>query len=918
MLQSNNIRGVASAMFCIAAVVHCSGAGFLVPGTNHLERLEVEEGYAAERKVAVPLVRANADAVETNVLSASGVEHMVIWETGEKRKVIDVSIPYGLKADDEIPLALRGGGMQTASRIAVVAPVANSPTNPWWIGERRGEALGWGEWTMDIAAATGKVAATAGKAYTIIYFSGVLWCPWCQGLENGVFKTDAFKAWCITNRVSLVVLDNPRRSTIDHISGDRPYMVSDVPDGKPPTLLRYEGGKNNVIGKMVSGASYLSRKSIPLDAAEAKLQENHTLGYRGGAFAAPEAWRTSYPTLILLKKNGAVAGRLNYYAPTTTEFDANENMARLDDLIRLADGNGEADNYAATTTRSIKCGESTAKCRFQINDRTEVFEIENIPEGAVEFKITNNTADRPILLSVMRVSDDIQDEIASGTNAVTCTLNGDGEGHLFLKASAFGETVKYGANTAFRADIESTIIVRQDSESECSTMFYAGFNCKMPLSSNVCSIPSSGKVRMKILSGKMPSGVKFAYNAETGGAMFAGVAKKAGEYCVSCSFNGGDATELSFTVKDPAAENPNLSKAWSATLPLLHRSEVRPNEVAGTITLSAKANNSIAAKYICSATGKPISFKGRWDGITKGTATTELTAKSGERLILALASDGTISATMHDAHYESILESGVCMANTDYACKSFGGTYTVALPEAHDTAGAGYLTLSISADTGMVKWKGMLANGQTINGTSMLSTDLIGIGLVPVFKVTSKCTISALLALRPNAGAASSRRAVRLAEGTEAFWVANGTVHRCKAYGSWYAQPDSIADLCLESSLPTSLQLRIGPHLESVTATAMGFDLGSKESGLRLSCKKKDGVFKGAGRLEIGGRSVTVKYAGVIIPGWYDCGCELSDSGDKFPIELSLPFAIGSAYYTDRTDGITTRQNLAVKIGEPE
>ena len=57
----------------------CSGGGFLVPGTNSLDCLEIEEGYATDRKVTVPLVRDAGLPAEIEILSANGVNHQVEW-----------------------------------------------------------------------------------------------------------------------------------------------------------------------------------------------------------------------------------------------------------------------------------------------------------------------------------------------------------------------------------------------------------------------------------------------------------------------------------------------------------------------------------------------------------------------------------------------------------------------------------------------------------------------------------------------------------------------------------------------------------------------------------------------------------------------------------------------------------------------
>ena len=916
----------AAGVFACAASLAFGETRFIVPGTDSHERLEVEEGYAAGRIVCVPLERDDGLPAGCDMLSAAGVDYPVAWAAGETKKYVSVALPGGIRAGGEVPLALHpeSGGDSLTNRIAIVSPVANSLSNPWWVGERTAASLGWGEWTMDVDAATNKASKAGGAAFTLIYFSGVLWCPWCQGLESGVLGTAAFKAWCRRNQVSLAVLDNPRRSATDHVKGDRPYVVSSVPDGAPPTLLRYESGRNNVIGRMVSGASYLSRKGISPIAAEAKLQDNHTLGYRGGAFAAPEAWRTSYPTLILVRKDGMIAGRFNYYAPTTTSFDHDENMARLDDLLRLASGSGEMDNYVSTTTRSLLCGGLSASCTFQINDKTEVFRLASLPAGTVEFRVSGKTADRPVQLSVIRLADGGEQEtLATGTDAVVCSFGADEAAPVFLKLVAFAATEKYGADTTFRLDVESAVV--EAPEEECSAALYVGFNAAASFSTNVCSVSPSGKIKVKVLSGKMPSGVKLVYDQATKKIVLSGIAKKPGEYHVEYAFEGAldEASSLAFTVKDPAVENSALSKAWKVTLPLLRRREDGLREMGGVLDISAKANNSISAKYASAPSGKIVFFKGRWSSMVGGIAAAELEAKGGETLSVMLAADGQIEARIKADSHSNGYDSGALVANIDGLGAAFGGSYTVALPEAVGNAGSGYLTLSVGNRDGKVKWKGMLANGQSVSGSAVMISGSDGLGVVPVFRATSKWFVSALLAVRPNAGEASTRRAVRLADGTVAVWSVGGAVHDCKAWGSWFGDVDSIARLCLESSISTTLNLWFGDGalsmpLADVNATASTIELARKDASLRLSCRKKDGVFKGAVKFDINGKRMTAKYAGVLIPGWYDCGCEIPDPADSFNIAESVPFAVGTAFYADKTSGDAGRRSVAVQIGEKE
>ena len=114
----------------------------------------------------------------------------------------------------------------------------------------------------------------------------MLWCPFCKTLEEKILNDEKFGKWAKENKVSLVVLDNPKRSADDKKDKNGNLISVGVKaNGNPPTLLRFAEAKG------VSGAEYLSRKMIATSDAEAVLQRNHNLCYQDGELAAPESLR---------------------------------------------------------------------------------------------------------------------------------------------------------------------------------------------------------------------------------------------------------------------------------------------------------------------------------------------------------------------------------------------------------------------------------------------------------------------------------------------------------------------------------------------------------------------------------------------------------------------------------------------------
>lgn len=456
------------------------------------DRLEAEIGTTGQ--VTIPLMRdeAVASVAASNRVVAvypdgKVVTNVVEWAKDETEKGLVIDIPSTLTTPDAkiglVVLDDAGKVVGKTNHVTMVEQQASSPTNPLWLNE----TIDWGDWSMDLDAV--KAKAGVGEAvlsgarlqaappggYAFVFFTGALWCPWCQGLDAGVFETDEFKTWARDNRAVFALLDNPKRSETDQISA-APYVVSGIPNGQPPTLLRYAAGTNSFLGRMMSGASYLSRKGIAVgdtntpDTAEWVLQRNHTLGYRGGEYCAPEAWRSGYPTLILLKRDGTVAGRFKGYSENDAahdhEYDTAENIARLNDLLLLAEDGDERANYVTTTPNTIVCGGATARTKMQINDSVKAFRLASTPNGKVTFSAkayasvdADEPIDRELVLTLVQLrGDGTQTVLDCATNGtVTCAATAGAE-NLYLKVSAYVTAKKYGpASTVFFAQAESLV-----------------------------------------------------------------------------------------------------------------------------------------------------------------------------------------------------------------------------------------------------------------------------------------------------------------------------------------------------------------------------------------------------------------------------------------------------------------------------
>ena len=354
-------------------------------------------GEIATTAVEVSLTRTNSQAVAmaaTNTLivdypSGASFTNTIAWAKGDEATNVTVAIDgvYGLAAaGDKVSVTLKDDAGKNVDKtdITLVAEPENSPKNPRWIGERTAETLGWGEWTMDIDAATNKVAAYNGskgalkapsgsdRAYSLLLIGGPLWCPDCINLEERLFTTGAFKTWAAERKVACVAID------------EAPFARSSGTTTAPTLLSREVDPKT---GK--SGADYISRKMVPVTGAgttNAAFVIERNLGYvmndtEHGGYCTPDnteskgntgTWKTGVPCVIVLRDDGSVAGRLYQFSndfrdASRTNTPAETLVRRLDEMLDQIDDPGEDLNDSRRTTRD------TVGMRVEVAGRTLSF-----------------------------------------------------------------------------------------------------------------------------------------------------------------------------------------------------------------------------------------------------------------------------------------------------------------------------------------------------------------------------------------------------------------------------------------------------------------------------------------------------------------------------------------------------------------
>ena len=308
---------------------------------------------------------------------------------------------------------------------------------------------------------------------------------------------------------------------------------------------------------------------------------------------------------------------------------------------------------------------------------------------------------------------------------------------------------------------------------------FTGFDAAGALAPQaVYNLRGSAKPKIKKVSGRLPSGVRFRY--VDGKVALSGKAKKA-EACtyvfsIQQKCNGvlfeGPEIVLSFNVVSASDASQGgcalLNRALKATVPLLS-ADAGDGTVAGVLEFSATARNRIRAKYTNLSRAK-VTFLGTWSAIDEGTAWASLAA-AGKRLALELANDGRIKAVLTDPSLSAPLESPDGLkAGVGSHAAAFAGAYAVDLSgTSGDDADGGSINIKKITAVGKVSWNGTLGNGARISGTAFAMQDVDGCCIVPVFKVKAKDYLTAVLSISRGTPEGAQGK-VAPYEGTKVVW----------------------------------------------------------------------------------------------------------------------------------------------------
>lgn len=342
----------------------------------------------------------------------------VSWTAGQSEQTLelDISAFASAKAGTKLKLqVVDGSNVVQSVRTVTFVDGENTSENPLWLGERTADTLAFGEWTMDVDAATNKAAKSADAAYTLVAVSGSQWCPDCANTErNFLSVTDdagknRFRAWAAAHNVALVTVDVPRFTT-NSVKTASPTLLSRTAYattlGRPREYPQSGADAALTNSTLRSGLGYLTRKGVSDEDALAVLERNRALVAKGGLLHSPldsSDFRTGVPIFVMLRKDGTVAARLTRFASVSPMADArakwDDVVKRFDEMLKIADEQPEesANDYPGDDATAFAANGGTASGMISHTDARDVFRLDGVGGNAIQrVSVTGITGDRVV------------------------------------------------------------------------------------------------------------------------------------------------------------------------------------------------------------------------------------------------------------------------------------------------------------------------------------------------------------------------------------------------------------------------------------------------------------------------------------------------------------------------------------------
>lgn len=826
-------------------------------------RLEAEAGLT--KFVGIPLVRDSfmTGYVSTNRLTAvfkgqTILESTVLWKPEDTAMSVQLDIPQGAVAGDTIDVTLYAfdGEERGSVKVFVIEPVENSPKNPFFVGERTAGQLGYGEWTMDLDVALAKYSAEP-DSRLLALVGGSLWCPDCVMTDVHFLDREEFKAWALANKVILFNIDIPNNPN--------------DPEGSPCLLTRkiaeasanYRSGRGSITDEAEfqeahqSGAGYLSRHMVSDAAAAAVYERNRKLAgtnWAAGGWNNPNRAnqnRPGVPVFYALTRKGEVAGCMDAFSSVAPKAFNAAYLARLDELLKLADADGNALLDGAWQTTKLAYDGVTAAGvagAFSAVDLTDTFALGALSSDAAMQTVTVKGGDASVKVTVNLIS-------VVGTNATTvatasgklsdgvtasCTMTtkeayyvqvvADSSGSLAMESAAANTTVTYALSGTREA------IANPFSNDWTTTLTKATLPLYAPDGSTLAGfaelqLKKRGKLSVKISDAKKRlASLTGVWDAEIAadGTATAVLAKKGITVSVSMTSEGVVSLSVIGTAVmssgecSLATDYGDFVGTYAVALPLVDATGAFCGDAYMTLTMGAdKASR---------ASGK-MKYK--------------IFLPDGKKL------SGSTGVTGRDANF------GVVPIAKTSGVNSFTAALLV-----RRNAGKAPSRRAVIADDGVkALW--------SVSGAAR-ECGVFGSFINKAESLVELAGTDKVAAVFDAATIASSAR-----------------------YGTFVSA------------------LYNGGSMDITAATIAPAEA---VKGFSFKLNRSTGVFQGRTALTYSGKAkVNAKFSGVILPDWYsDCECE--EDGDTVIPQTFMPFGIGQCSFSDSVGGKSVKRSFPISL----
>ena len=825
-------------------------------------RLEAEVGLT--EYVDVPLVRdpfmkgrSSINLFKVFYKGALIVDKQVVWDLDATDMSVRVDIPAGALAGDELDVFFlsQEGEERGSVKIFVVGERENSTKNPFFVGERTVQTLGYGEWTMDLDVAMEKYRSEPGS-HLMAVASGSLWCPDCVMTDEHVLETSQFKAWALENKVILVDIDVPNFPNTTGSACLLTRVVARTSDG-------YISGRGtlpaNEDERFQSGAGYISRHMISDADAKAVLERNRSLV---GQNTLNDGWnnpdrknqnRTGIPNFFALDRSGALVGTFETFdAIGPSEFKG-AYLKRFAELIALEDGDGsDFPNRCWQTTMDSFAGEGETSGTLSAIDLVDTFALSSIFRAAVGQEIIVTSADTSAKVTVNLIAvfnnrlaktmATAKGRLVDGVR-VSCTMTprekyyvqvvGDAEGTLAVDSDATDTTVAYTVR-GMREEIVNPDSIDWMSKTARATLpLYAADGESV-----------AGWMELQLRK-KQRLSVKVY---DEGGRLFTQTgqwddgASADGTATATLSKNGYNVV-LNISSDGVVMAEVTGAKTMSSGICLL--SDDYGDWSGSYVAALPLADNT--AGYWCGDAFMTLSMANGKSGRASGKMKYVVYLPDGKKM------SGSAGITVYDANFGIV----------PIVKKSGGNVFRAAVLVRRSAGSAPTRRALMAVDGVNAIWKGTDGIERKCGecGSFVVSTD----SLVDASGGVGKVSFAA--------------DAARIAF-SERFGVLKGVFYDG---GAMAVLPESIVP-----------------------------EERSRDFAFKLN--RKTGVFAGRTVLSFSYKEkVKAKFSGVILPGWFS-DCECQEDGDTVVPMTFMPFGVGQCVFSDVVDGRRIKRSFPVSL----